>query len=112
VPPNEKHQFVNTAKKVLQFLSAVPFQTQGIRLTAQVSTYPLRQESLSPAIEVFLRLLRQQNLEVYPGSMSTVVAGDSAAVFQALQHAFEQTARQGELVMIATFSNACPLPGT
>ena len=81
-----------------------------IGITAQVSLYPLGQIVLSPAIDEALRIFREHELEVYPGSMSTLISGESTVVFQALRHAFEQSAMQGEVVMIATFSNACPVP--
>jgi len=31
-------------------------------------------------------------------------------VFAALQEAFRRTAEQGQVVMVVTFSNACPVP--
>jgi tRNA-Thr(GGU) m(6)t(6)A37 methyltransferase TsaA len=40
--------------------------------------------------------------------MSSVIAGDDAAVFAALQEAFRRVAEQGQVVMVVTFSNACP----
>jgi len=79
-------------------------------IAAQVSLYPLRQQTLSPTIEAALRIFRAHGLEVTPGVMSSVVAGDDAAVFAALQEAFRSAAEQGQVVMIATFSNACPVP--
>jgi len=82
-----------------------------IGLSVQVSLYPLRQESLSPAIEEALRIFREYGLEVEPGAMSTLLVGDDEVIFAALQEAFRRTAEQGPIVMIATFSNACPLPG-
>jgi len=82
-----------------------------IGLSVQVSLYPLRQESLSPAIAQALRIFQQHGLEVEPGAMSTLLVGDDEAVFAALQEAFRQAAQQGHIVMIATFSNACPVPG-
>ena len=78
-------------------------------LTAQVSLYPLRQPELTPAIDEVLEIFRQQGLEVTPGPMSSLVVGDSANVFRALQRAFQNAAREGEVVMVTTFSNACPI---
>jgi len=40
--------------------------------------------------------------------MSSFVAGDSQAVFENLQKAFEQLAREYEIVMSVKVSNACP----
>jgi tRNA-Thr(GGU) m(6)t(6)A37 methyltransferase TsaA len=81
-----------------------------IGISAQVSLYPLRQTLLSPAIEAALRVFRERGLDVEPGAMSSLITGDVAAVFGALQEAFRGAAEHGEVVMVATFSNACPTP--
>lgn len=79
-------------------------------ITVQVSLYPLRQETLSPAIDEALQTFREHGLDVELGTMSSLITGDDVAIFAALQEAFRRVAEQGEIVMIATFSNACPLP--
>jgi tRNA-Thr(GGU) m(6)t(6)A37 methyltransferase TsaA len=79
-----------------------------IGIAAQVSLYPLRQQTLSPAIDEALQVFRSHALDVEPSAMSTVIAGDDAAVFAALQEAFRRVAEQGQVVMVVTFSNACP----
>lgn len=81
-----------------------------VGMAAQVSLYPLRQASLSPAIEEAVRILRERGLEVEPGAMSTIITGDDTTIFAALQEAFCSVAAQGQVVMIVTFSNACPAP--
>jgi uncharacterized protein YqgV (UPF0045/DUF77 family) len=81
-----------------------------IGITAQVSLYPLRQASLSPAIDEALQIFRGHGLGVEPGAMSTLIAGDDAAIFAALQEAFRCAAEQGQVVMVVTLSNACPVP--
>ena len=80
-------------------------------VTAQVSLYPLRQVSLGPAIEEALEAFGKRGLQVEPGTMSTVIAGDSPAVFAALEEAFARAAGRGHVVMVVTLSNACPVPG-
>ena len=75
---------------------------------AQVSLYPLRQESLSPAIEEVLRIFREHGLEVEPGPMSSLISGEDGAIFAALRNAFARAAELGEVVMVVTLSNACP----
>ncbi len=82
-----------------------------IGIAAQVSLYPLRQASLSPAIDEALQIFQEHGLSVEPGAMSTLITGDDAAVFAALQKAFRRVAEQGQVVMVVTFSNACPVPG-
>ena len=81
-----------------------------IGIAAQVSLYPLRQESLSPAIEEAPRIFREHCLEVQPGAMSTMIMGDDQKVFSALREAFSRVAEQGHVVMVVTVSNACPVP--
>jgi tRNA-Thr(GGU) m(6)t(6)A37 methyltransferase TsaA len=80
-------------------------------IAAQVSLYPLRQASLAPAIEEALGIFRKHGLAVEGGAMSTIITGDDEVVFAALQEAFRSVAAQGQVVMIVTFSNACPVPG-
>jgi len=82
-----------------------------IRITVQVSLYPLGQAALSPAIDDALRILREHGLDVEVGPMSSLVAGEQISVFTALQSAFSRVAEQGPVVMVATSSNACPMPG-
>jgi len=81
-------------------------------IVAQVSLYPMRQEKLSPAIDKALRTFREHGLHVEPGVMSTVIAGDEAAIFGVLQAVWHQTAVENQVVMVVTFSNACPVAGT
>jgi uncharacterized protein YqgV (UPF0045/DUF77 family) len=83
-----------------------------IGISTQVSLYPLGQEDLSPAIDEALRIFREHGLDVSPGSMSTLVSGGDETVFAALQAAFQRVAGQGRVVMVVTFSNACPVPET
>ena len=81
-----------------------------IGITAQVSLYPLGQAALAPAIDETLQIFQKHGLDVLPGSMSSVIVGDDATVFEALQDAFQRVAEKGEVVMVVTFSNACPVP--
>jgi uncharacterized protein YqgV (UPF0045/DUF77 family) len=82
-----------------------------IGIAAQVSLYPLRQETLSPTVDEALHIFREHGLHVELGAMSSLITGDDAAIFAALQEAFRRAAGQGHVVMVATFSNACPVPG-
>ena len=77
---------------------------------AQVSLYPLRQESIGPVIREAVRALRQHGLEARIGEMSTLVWGEEGEVFAVLQEAFHRAAESGDTVMVVTLSNACPLP--
>jgi tRNA-Thr(GGU) m(6)t(6)A37 methyltransferase TsaA len=79
-------------------------------IAAQVSLYPLRQQALSLAIDEAVRIFREHSLDVEPGAMNTMITGDDAEVFAALQEAFRWVAGQGQAVMVVTFSSACPVP--
>lgn len=80
-----------------------------MEISAQISLYPLGKEHLHEEIRRFVGILEAKGLNCTIGSMSTLVAGDSAAVFPALQEAFEYAASRGGYVMVSTISNACPV---
>ncbi len=42
--------------------------------------------------------------------MSTLVTGETAAVFRGLEDAFSRAGALGHVVMTITVSNACPVP--
>lgn len=77
-------------------------------ISAQVSVYPLRRAELAPTINRTLRICRERGLDVQPGPMSTVVIGDDDAVFDAIKEALRSEANEGDIVIVVTFSNACP----
>ena len=77
--------------------------------SAQISVYPLRQDRLGPAIETVRTALAARGLTPQVGPMSTIVVGESDAIFAALGEAFAAAASTGEVVMTVSVSNACPL---
>jgi len=79
-------------------------------MAAQVSIYPLHQTSLSDAISEALEAFRATDVEVHPGAMSTVISGNEDAVFAALREGYRAARVQGDVVMVVTLSNACPIP--
>ena len=79
-------------------------------ISAQVSLYPLRQAALESTVEEAVGALARPGLQVRVGEMSTLVWGDEEAVFDALRDAFRVGTALGLTVMVATISNACPLP--
>jgi len=81
-------------------------------MAAQVSIYPLRQTSVSDAISGALAAFRATGVEVHPGAMSTVIAGNEDAVFTALREGYRAARVQGDVVVVAMLSNACPTPAT
>jgi uncharacterized protein YqgV (UPF0045/DUF77 family) len=78
-------------------------------VSAQVAVYPLRQDRLTPAIAAVHAALEAAGLRPEAGPMSTIVTGEAAVVFGALEDAFVRTAAIGHVVMTVTVSNACPV---
>jgi len=85
-------------------------ESQERVITVQVSLYPLRQADIDPPIREVVRIFRQHGLGTRVGEMSTLLWGAEQAIFDALQEAFHQTAKYGDVVMVVTLSNACPEP--
>ncbi len=79
-----------------------------MKVQAEISLYPLHQNDLTEPIKQFIESLKNENLNVKTGSMSSVILGDSKIIFQSLQKAFEQAAQKYEVVLTAKISNACP----
>ena len=79
-----------------------------MKVQAEVSLYPLRQNDLTKPIQQFVESLKSDDLNVKTGSMSSVISGEESIVFQSLQKAFEQAAQKYEVVLTTKISNACP----
>jgi uncharacterized protein YqgV (UPF0045/DUF77 family) len=78
-------------------------------VSAQIAIYPLRQDRLTPAITAVSAALQAAGLRPEVGAMSTIVTGEAATVFGALQEAFVRAGATGHVVMTVTISNACPV---
>lgn len=78
-------------------------------VSAQVAIYPLRQDRLTPAVTAVRRAFEAAGLEPAVGPMSTLVTGEAATVFRALENAFVQAGAGSHVVMTVTVSNACPV---
>ncbi len=83
-------------------------EKQTANLQAQVSLYPLRQKSLSQALEAAIDAWKNCDVQVFPGTMSTILVGTGRNVWTSLEKSFSSTAAHGDVVMIVTVSNACP----
>jgi uncharacterized protein YqgV (UPF0045/DUF77 family) len=79
-----------------------------MKIQAEISLYPLRCSDLTRPIRQFIELLENNKLNVELGPMSSLISGDSQVVFESLKEAFEQLAKEYEVVMTAKISNACP----
>lgn len=78
-------------------------------ISVQLSLYPLRQPHLGPAISRSLDVFRAKGLQVTSGAMSTMVVGEADTLFDALKAAFQSAAAVGDVVMVASISNCCPV---
>lgn len=82
-----------------------------MKVSAQISLYPLKQEKLSPAIEDAWRIIEKYDISIQKGPMSTILTGDKEEIFNAVKEAFEKLSERGMIVLSVTFSNACPVGG-
>jgi quercetin dioxygenase-like cupin family protein len=110
VLPGEQHQLVNAGPDTLRFLCGILLPRDSVGLTAQVSLYPLGKPSVAPTIDSAVEIWRTRGLDVEPGAMSTLIAGEDGVLWAGLRDAFAAAAAQGEAVMVVTVSNACPWP--
>lgn len=79
------------------------------RISAQLSLYPLRQPHLGPAIAAAIDVFRTRGLDVRPGTMSTLIIGESDALLDSLKASFQAVASLGDVVMVVSLSNCCPV---
>ncbi len=79
-------------------------------VAVQLSLYPLRQMDIVEPINTVIEIFKSYGLETQVGSMSTLVYGEEEKVFEALREAYKKATEFGEVVLVATFSNACPMP--
>ncbi len=78
-----------------------------MRVSCQVSLYPLRQENVGEILVEAVHQLDQVGVTYRVGTMSTEMEGEDEKVFSALRSAFRRVAEHGDAVLIATISNAC-----
>jgi uncharacterized protein YqgV (UPF0045/DUF77 family) len=53
-----------------------------MKVQAEISLYPLRENELTKPIQQFIRALKNHNLIIRTGGISTVVAGEVPAVLK------------------------------
>jgi len=79
-----------------------------MKVQAEVSLYALRTEHLSEPIEQFINSLQHHGIKVEIGPLNTRLTGDSGALFAGLCQAFEEAAKDYEVILDIKISNACP----
>lgn len=80
-----------------------------MEVEAEVSLYPLGQKELEPGVKAFIKALREHGCQVEVGDMSSIVAGESQTVFEALRLAYDSAASEGGCVLIVKACNVCPV---
>ncbi len=73
----------------------------------QVSIYPLREKSLSPALNKFWDKLEERKLKFEVNSFSTIIWGEEDEIFDFLKEVWKEIAEDRSIVMVVTLSNAC-----
>jgi uncharacterized protein YqgV (UPF0045/DUF77 family) len=79
----------------------------GTRLTAQFALYPLGVADIGAGLKPALSAVRAIGVSLEVGQMSSTIEGSDEQVFAALHDAFGAVAATGDVVLVATVSNAC-----
>ncbi len=78
--------------------------------SAQVSVYGIGAGNLDAAVEAALDALGNSDVPYETSGMATVIdAGSEVMLFDVLRAMYESATQHGEVVMVATISNACPV---
>lgn len=84
-----------------------------MRISVELSFYPLREDFKPPVTDVIEKLKTFQGLEIYPNRMSTQIFGDfkpvTSALNQTMEWAFEQF---GHTVFVAKIMHGDRSPKT
>ena len=70
-----------------------------MKIQAEISLYPLRQDHISEPIKQFIESIKDEELTINTGAMSSVITGNSDTVFKNLQKAFEHVAEKYQIVL-------------
>lgn len=80
-----------------------------MNVEAEVSLYPLAEEHLVHPVHDFVEVLKQHGCEVEIAPMSSIVKGESSAVFEALRIGYEAAAQKSACLLVIKACNVCPL---
>lgn len=76
-----------------------------MRVQAEISFYPLKAQDVTREILAFVEALRAPGVEVELGPLSTLVRGESTAVFEAVKAAYHTRAHTGTAAMVVKYVN-------
>jgi len=80
-----------------------------MKVEAEVSLYPLTEVNLEHPVHDFAHVLETHGCTVEVGPMSSIVKGESPAVFEALRIGYEKAAQKSGCLLIIKACNVCPL---
>ena len=73
-----------------------------MKLTAELSLYPLREDFITPILEFIEEICKNTNVVVATNSVSTQITGEDDAVFDAIQLALRKSYEEfGSQVLVA-----------
>ncbi len=78
-------------------------------ISAELSLYALDADNFGLPVNEFIDGLKKFDIEVNPGSMSTIIIGTTDVIFSAIQSAFETVSQKNNVALIIKISNACPI---
>lgn len=78
-------------------------------VSVEFSIYPLKEKHISSFLEDAFLILRNYGLSINKGSMSSIISGESEKIFHALREIYDKISSNSQVVIIAKFSNACPV---
>lgn len=71
-----------------------------MRITVELSLYPLTEDYVSPIKELLLRLKTYQELDIVTNAMSTQIVGEHNYVFDVLNRETAKTFSSGQSVFV------------
>lgn len=79
-----------------------------MKVTFQVSLYPVGQSDFKKPIDRFIGDLKKDDIKVAVHETSTIGSGDIEKVFESLRKAYSAAAKSGDTVMVLTVVNGAP----
>jgi len=79
-----------------------------MKVTFQVSIYPIAKEDFKTPINNFISGLKREKIDVKVHETSTIGSGELEKVFEALKKSYASAAESGDTVMVLTVVNGAP----
>lgn len=76
-------------------------------ISCEISFLPIQSKDYTSDIEEVLRIIRNYDLEITVGFMSTTLRGDARLIFSLLAEIFEKMNQRTKFTMVVKISNIC-----